>query len=114
MNMVDLPSFPDKPRRSKRLGASKTPPVLYSAYGVKPLHRAEYEAKKDGEFAYVWYHYMSQLLEEGALTAQPFEIMPDGLESVGKGVEVLFKNEVSVQKLAHGIVATSGAPGSKE
>lgn len=119
INMVDPPSsnpFPTHPEGPSDWGFpeniefSRT--FVSSAYGVKHLYRTEDEARKDGEFAYVWYRYMSKLLAEGKLAPHPFGVMPDGLESVGKGVNLLFENKVSAKKLVYRIADTPGA--SKE
>lgn len=113
LNMVDPPSgnpvgnnhggpkdwgFPDNVQFSRTF--------VSSAYGAKHTFRTEEEAKKDGDFAYIYYRYMSKLLAEGRLSGHPFEVMPRGLESVGDGVRRLYENKVSAKKLVYRIADT--------
>jgi NADPH2:quinone reductase len=112
VNMLDLPArnpgsgpkdwgFPDNVQFSWTF--------VSSAYGAQYPFRAEQDAQKDGDFAYVFYRYIVKLLAEGKLTAHPYEVMPNGLESVGEGVKRLFENKVSAKKLVYRIAETPGA-----
>ncbi|KAH7074138.1 putative zinc binding dehydrogenase [Paraphoma chrysanthemicola] len=116
INMVDPPSsnpFPTSPEGPADWGFppsvrfSRT--FVSSAYGKAHMYRNEEEAKKDGDFAYVFYRYLGRLLAEGRFKGHPYEVMPGGLESVGEGVKRLFENKVSAKKLVYRIADTPGA-----
>jgi len=116
INMVDPPStnpFPTQPEGPMDWGFpenvrfSRT--FVSSAYGKEHVYRSEANAQKDGDFAYVWYRYMGRLLAEGKLKAHPYEVMPNGLESVGEGVKRLCENKISAKKLVYRVADTTGA-----
>ncbi|CEL05781.1 Putative Alcohol dehydrogenase [Aspergillus calidoustus] len=69
-------------------------------------YRNEKKAAEDGEFAYVFYRYISRLLAEGKLEPHPYEVRLNGLEGVAEGIQLLFDRKVSAKKLVYQITDT--------
>ncbi|KAL2811974.1 hypothetical protein BJX63DRAFT_397762 [Aspergillus granulosus] len=101
IDMVDPPS--DNSANSNRdswvwpAGIKFTRTFVSSAYGTPHKYRDDREAEGDCEFAYVFYRYISLLLAEGKLQPHPFEVQPNGLESVADGIKLLYDRKVSAQ-----------------
>ncbi|OCT54174.1 Protein TOXD [Cladophialophora carrionii] len=77
-----------------------------SAYGESHRWCNEEEAKVHRDFAYVFYRYMTLLLAEGRFVPHPYEVQPDGLLAVEKGVQALHDKKVSSKKLVYRIADT--------
>ncbi|KAL3466930.1 chaperonin 10-like protein [Aspergillus heterothallicus] len=105
IDMVDPPSDdsanPDREKWVWPAGIEFTRTFVSSAYGTAHRFRNERQAADDGEFAYVFYRYISRLLAEGKLAPHPFEVRPNGLEGVAEGIQLLYDRKVSAKKLVY-------------
>jgi NADPH:quinone reductase-like Zn-dependent oxidoreductase len=96
IDMLDPPEdqswkFPD--------GVKMTRTFVSSAYGVAHKFITDEQAAADGEFAYMFYRYLSHLLAEGTFQPHPFEVLPGGLDGIIGGVKALHNGKVSAKKL---------------
>ncbi|KAH8902049.1 GroES-like protein [Coniochaeta sp. PMI_546] len=96
IDMVDPPEddswkFPD--------GVKMTRTFVSSAYGVPHKFITEEQAAADGEFAYMFYRYLSHLLAEGNFRPHPHEVLPGDLDGIIDGVKALHAGKVSARKL---------------
>lgn len=96
IDMVDPPEdeswkFPD--------GVKMTRTFVSSAYGVPHKFITEEQAAADGEFAYMFYRYLSHLLAEGNFRPHPHEVLPGNLDGIIDGVKALHAGKVSARKL---------------
>ncbi|KAH8880616.1 GroES-like protein [Thozetella sp. PMI_491] len=89
-------------------GVRMTRTFVASAYGAKHQYISEEQAALDGEFAYIFYRYLSHLLAEGKFRPHPVEVLPGGLDGVLDGVKALYNNKVSAKKLVARIAETPG------
>jgi NADPH:quinone reductase-like Zn-dependent oxidoreductase len=70
-----------------------------AAYGVPDKFNTAEQAAADGEFAYMFYRYLSHLLAEGKLQPHPHQVLPNGLDGIIGGVRALHEGKVSAKKL---------------
>ncbi|KAL2807771.1 chaperonin 10-like protein [Aspergillus granulosus] len=105
IDMVDPPSDDSaNPERDSWVwpeGIKFSRTFVSSAYAAPHKYRNEKEAVEDGEFAYIFYRYISRLLAEGELEPHPFEVRPSGLEGVAEGIQLLYDRKVSAKKLVY-------------
>ncbi|UKZ78722.1 hypothetical protein TrVFT333_006468 [Trichoderma virens FT-333] len=105
IDMVDPPSDdtanPNRDLWKWPEGIKFTRTFVSSAYGTPHKYRNEIEAAEDQQFAYVFYRYISSLLADERLQPHPFEVLPNGLESVAGGIQSLYDRKVSAQKLVY-------------
>jgi NADPH2:quinone reductase len=73
--------------------------LVSSAYGSKHDWISEERAMADSEFAYIFYRYISRLLDEGRLRPHPHEVRLGGLSGILQGVKDLQAEKVSARKL---------------
>lgn len=96
----------DPPEGFNPQGVELTRTYVSTAYGEAHSRRSAELAAQDRDFAYVFYRYISLLMGEGRLRGHPFEVMPGGLDSVVKGITMLYENKVSAKKLVYRIEDT--------
>lgn len=80
-------------------GVTMSRTFVASAYGEVHAHISAEQAAADGEFAHMFYRYLSRLLAEGALKPHPVEVLPGGLEGIVEGARALRDGRVSAKKL---------------
>ncbi|KUL87436.1 hypothetical protein ZTR_04768 [Talaromyces verruculosus] len=112
IDMVDPPADdtanPDRDVWQWPEGIEFTRTFVSSAYGAPHKYRDASQAAQDEQFAYVFYRYISRLLAEGKIEPHPHEVLPSGLESVAKGIQLLHDRKVSAKKLVYRIEETPG------
>lgn len=112
IDMVDPPADdttnPDRDVWQWPEGIEFTRTFVSSAYGAPHKYRDASQAAQDEQFAYVFYRYISRLLAEGKIEPHPHEVLPNGLESVAKGIQLLHDRKVSAKKLVYRIEETPG------
>jgi NADPH2:quinone reductase len=108
LNMTDVPEFP----------VTWDPNVVVSrvycagAYGEPDPDghsyspRTEAEAVLDGEFSYCMYRYIARMLKQEKISTHPYDVLPNGLESVAEGLQRLYDGKVSGKKLVYRIADT--------
>jgi NADPH2:quinone reductase len=62
------------------------------------------------DFGYLWSRYLGRLLEDGRLSAHPYEIIPSGLNGVLTGLKKLRDGQASAVKYVYRIEDTKNAP----
>lgn len=60
------------------------------------------------DFAFLWTRYLARLLEDGRLTAHPYEVVPGGLNGVLTGLKNLKSGKASAVKYLYRIKETEG------
>ncbi|KAK5653175.1 hypothetical protein OQA88_9274 [Cercophora sp. LCS_1] len=104
VNMLDPPegewTWPEIVRHGRTFVAS--------AYYKGHTDISEEQAKKDGDFAFWFYRYLSLLLARGDFKPHPVEVLDGGLEGVVGGIQALLDGKVSAKKL---VVRISDTPG---
>ncbi len=83
----------------------KFPPGVRTVNTAVPLL---YSARKD--FGYLWSRYLGRLLQDGRLTAHPYEVIPGGLNGVLTGLQNLKDGKASAVKYVFRIEDTTDAP----
>ncbi|KAE9379911.1 putative zinc binding dehydrogenase [Stipitochalara longipes BDJ] len=110
VDVVDVPADdranPDAANWKWPAGITVTCTLVSSAYGAPHGHRTEEQAKTDRDFAYAFYRYISLLLAEGRFKPHPYEVLPNGLDSVAEGIQRLFDRSVSAKKLVYRVLDT--------
>jgi NADPH2:quinone reductase len=96
IDMVDPPEdaawvFPD--------GVKVTRTFASSAYAVGHRYITEEQAAADGEFSYMFSHYLSRMLAEGKFWPHLVEVLPGGLDGIIGGVKALHEGRISARKL---------------
>ena len=104
IDMVDPPKdeswrFPD--------GVKMTRTYVSAAYSVPDKFNTAEQAAADGEFAYMFYRYLSHLLAEGRFQPHPHEVLAGGLDGIINGIRALHDGKVSAKKLIARLVDCS-------
>jgi NADPH:quinone reductase len=112
INMVDPPNLdssnPNRESWKWPEGITFSRTFVASAYHKSHKFRTEEEAQGDGDFAFMYYRYISYLLAEGKFQPHPFEVLPNGLDGIIEGIQALYDKKVSAKKLVARIADTPG------
>ncbi|KUJ06407.1 putative zinc binding dehydrogenase [Mollisia scopiformis] len=69
-------------------------------------YRNREDAILDGEFSYCMYRYIARQLKQGRVTPHPYVVLEKGLESVAKGLQLLYDGKVHGKKLVYRVADT--------
>ncbi|KAH8811022.1 putative zinc binding dehydrogenase [Xylogone sp. PMI_703] len=97
IDMLDIPSggisLPEN------LVLSRT--YVASAYGSAHKMRTAKQAAEDGDFAYIFYRYLTLLLQNNRFSGHPYEIRPGGLTAVKDGIQDLYDRKIHAKKVVY-------------
>jgi len=104
LNMLDPPT--DKEWKwPAGIDVSRT--YVANAYSEKHADITQEQANADSDFAFLYYHYLARLLDEGRFKPHPHEVLSGGLGGIVEGVRRLHDGKVSATKLVVRFVDSS-------
>lgn len=80
--------------------------VFLSTVHGHPTPFWDEKCEEDPDFAHTLFRLVPRWLSQGKLAGHPYEILPHGLESVERGLQMLKEGKVSAKKLIYNVADT--------